>query len=100
MKYNLLLIVSKVYTEEFYITKKLGIRCCSIFFMKMFPCPGSSMFVCFVNRSICIFCCIDKSYIAFIYFWFFVKKLKDSLCSGKCHCNKVYLLADLTDWHI
>ena len=100
MKNNLLLIISKIHTKKFYITKKLFIRCCSIFFMKMFPCPDTGMFFCFMNRSVCIFCCIHKSNISFINFRFFIKKCKNSLCSGKRHCYEIHLLANLADWHI
>ena len=89
MKNNLLLIISKIHTKKFYITKKLFIRCCSIFFMKMFPCPDTGMFFCFMNRSVCIFCCIHKSNISFINFRFFIKKCKNSLCSGKRHCYDI-----------
>ena len=67
--------------------------------MVMFPCPAACTFFRLFESSVFFFY-IYKSDISFVHFRFFVKKVKDSFGSGKCHNNAVKLLAYLINWHI
>ena len=99
MENDLVGIITKVYILQDHITLQLDIISGTLSFVEMLPCPAAGTFVGFGKNTIFLFC-IDESNVAFIHFWLFIQKIKDTFCTCKSHNNTVELLADLVDRHV
>ena len=88
MQYDLIICITKIYIVKYHIALNLYIIGCSICLMSVFPCPMSGTFVCRYQFSI-LFFCIYQCHIAVIYLWLFIQQLEDTLCSRKCHNDRI-----------
>lgn len=90
-------IIAEINPIHHDLTLQLFVGDTSIRLMRMFPCPQIGAGFAFMNRSICILGCIHELYITVILLRLFIHKFKDTISTGRCHDDRVELLADLSD---
>ncbi len=99
MKHDLFIRISKVYIVKHDTALKTLIGCRVAVLVVMFPRPHSSVLLCLPDLSVHLLC-IDKRDISVIRLRLLIQHLEDTVRSGKCHDNRIELLADLVDRHI
>ena len=92
-------VVAKINVLEDNASLQLTVINRSVRLMRMLPCPSSGTLFRLGELSIFFFC-IDECYISFVEFRLLIHQTEDTVGTGKCHNDRVQLLADLVDRHV
>ena len=92
-------VVAKINVFEDNASLQLTVINRSVRLMRMLPCPSSGTLFRLGELSVFFFC-IDECYISFVELRLLIHQTEDTVGTGKCHNNRVQLLADLVDRHV
>ena len=95
MKDLFLTIVREINVLEDHISDQLGQLVVAIW-TGVFPSPKIGFLVCHDHLTVYQFV-IDQSDLTLVNFFCFIQQVKDTVCTSKCHKNKVKLLRHLSN---